>query len=64
MPSLSPPPPVRNELEGLRRDLTEAHSSSLKEALARLGQQRDAAMREARDAWDRERERLREKVSE
>ena len=51
-------------MESLRRDLAEAHSCSLREALAGLGQQRDTAMREAREAWDRERERLREKVSE
>ena len=53
----------RQEVEALRKELSEAHTHSSQRALAALAQERDAAITETRQAWDRERSSLRETAS-
>ena len=53
---------LRDECARLRLELSERHGQDSRAGLAELASLKDAAMREAREEWERERRRLEEKV--
>ena len=59
LPTISP---CRDECGHVRKELSERHTQDSHAALAELASLKDAAMREAREEWERERRRLEGKV--
>lgn len=56
--------PLRDELKGLREELTAEHQAEKQVALTQLSQQRDLEMMAARESWQRKVEDLLEQVTE
>lgn len=54
----------RKNLESVRRELSEAHAQSTQQALTALAQEKDDALTEARQTWNREKSSLKERVCE
>ena len=50
-------------MEVVRRKMTEEHAHSTRQALHALAQEKDDALSEARQTWEREQSSLREKVT-